>query len=111
MQDVTVARLQSTKVQTPFSPLCKCNELRESKFYVCNIKEKGVVVNLCISLARSINLKMVVTLGSPCVSWRRCGRRNMRPFAPSPTPQTAAAAGLSGAQKMGTSVPGSLLFT
>jgi hypothetical protein len=30
MQDVTVARLQSTRVQTPLSPSFKCNVLRES---------------------------------------------------------------------------------
>ncbi len=30
MEDVTVARLQSTRVQTPLSPSFKCNVLRES---------------------------------------------------------------------------------
>ncbi len=30
MQDVMVARLQSTRVQTPLSPSFKCNVLRES---------------------------------------------------------------------------------
>jgi hypothetical protein len=30
MQDLTVARLQSTRVQTPLSPSFKCNVLRES---------------------------------------------------------------------------------
>jgi hypothetical protein len=30
MQDITVARLQSKRVQTPLSPSFKCNVLRES---------------------------------------------------------------------------------
>jgi hypothetical protein len=30
MQDITIARRQSTRVQTPLSPSFKCNVLRES---------------------------------------------------------------------------------
>jgi hypothetical protein len=50
MQDNTVARLQSTKVQTPLSHLSiKCNVLRQSisedsqKYSLRNTKEKGTV--------------------------------------------------------------------
>ncbi len=60
MQDITVARLQSTRVQTPLSPYFKCNVLRErlsvdSQNIPClrNTKEKGVVDNLSISLVES----------------------------------------------------------
>jgi hypothetical protein len=51
MQDITVARRQSTRVQTPlFPPPFKCNVLRESlsKYSLRNTKEKGVVGNVCL---------------------------------------------------------------
>jgi hypothetical protein len=56
MQDVTVARLQSTRVQTRLpTPFFKCNVLRESlcgqsKYSLRNTKEKVVVCNLYMSL-------------------------------------------------------------
>ncbi len=47
MQDITVARLQSTRVQTGSPPSINCNVLRESlrtvKYILRNTKEKGVV--------------------------------------------------------------------
>ena len=55
MQDITVTRIQSTRVQLPSPPSFKCNVLRESLsvdsqiYSLRNIKEKGVVGNLCIS--------------------------------------------------------------
>jgi hypothetical protein len=53
MQDVTVARLQNTSVQTPLSPSLKGNELRESlsvdsqNIPCATLKRMGVVGNLC----------------------------------------------------------------
>jgi hypothetical protein len=54
MQDITVARLQSTRVQTPLSsPLLNVREslCGQSKYSLRNTKEMGVVGNtyLCIS--------------------------------------------------------------
>ncbi len=55
MQDITVARLQSTIVQTHLSTSFKCNVLRES-FSVdsqnipCATQRRGVVDNHCVSL-------------------------------------------------------------
>ncbi len=59
MKDVTVARLQSTRVQTPLSlpPLLNVTAgeclFGQSKYTLRNTKEKGVVGNLCISLDRT----------------------------------------------------------
>jgi hypothetical protein len=57
MHDVTVARLQSTRVQTPLSPLLNVTVgeclFGQSKYSLLNTKEKGVVGNLCISLDRT----------------------------------------------------------
>ncbi len=60
MQDVTVARLPSTRIQTPLSPPSfKCNVqycvkvslfCGQSKYSLRNTKEKGAVGNLCISV-------------------------------------------------------------
>ncbi len=57
MQDITVAGLQSTRVQTPLSPppSLKCNVLRGSlsvdiQNIPCATLKKGVGGNLCISL-------------------------------------------------------------
>ncbi len=52
MQDVSVARLQSTRVQTSLSP---CGQ---SKYSLgnSNTKEKGIVGNLCISLFRYLTV-------------------------------------------------------
>jgi hypothetical protein len=59
MQDITVARLQRTRVnRVPSPPSIKCNvrwycvrvSLRTVKYSLRNTKEKGVVGNLCISL-------------------------------------------------------------
>ncbi len=64
MQGVTVARLQSTRAQTPLSPpFFKCNLLRESLSENCQnipcgtLKSRGVLVgNLCISLVGILQL-------------------------------------------------------
>ncbi len=57
MQDVSVARLQSTRVQTPLSPCFNCNVLRESlsvdsqHIRCATLKRRGSwVTSVCISL-------------------------------------------------------------
>ncbi len=60
IKDVQVSRLQNTRVQTPLSPLfwilfsaweSLCGQ---SKYFLRNTKEKGVVSNLCIWAHRSM---------------------------------------------------------
>jgi hypothetical protein len=48
-QDVTFARLQSTRVQNPLSPSL-LNLMYCVRVSLRNTKEKGVVGNLCLSL-------------------------------------------------------------
>jgi hypothetical protein len=72
MQDNTITRLQSTRVQTPLSPSTRCNVLRESlsedsqNILCASLKRKGSLVgnlgNLYISLGKNIYSK--VKLGS-----------------------------------------------
>ncbi len=65
MQDITVARLQSTRVQTPLSPLSE-SLCGQSKYFLRITKDKGVVGNLCISLAPAkvaLNLNFVSAVG------------------------------------------------
>jgi hypothetical protein len=55
MQDITIARLQSTRVQLPSPPLlnvmyCVRVSLRTA---LRNTEEKGVMGNLCISLLKT----------------------------------------------------------
>ena len=58
MKDISVQDYRVQEYKLPSPPLFKCNVLRENlsvnsqniKYSLRNIKEKGVVGNLCISL-------------------------------------------------------------